>query len=306
MSFDTFNISIALVAQLIAEQFPQWADLPIRPVAVSGWDNRTFHLGNNMSVRLPSGQEYAAQVAKEQTWLPILAQQISIPISQPIAMGQPSHNYPFHWSIYRWIDGRSANTLNPDELDVNMIAVQLAEFLDEMHQIDTQLRQGYDGQAAGGPMTDRGGSPIFYDDEARATIMQLQGFIDTDMATVLWDAAIQSRWQKKPVWAHGDLSSGNILVKNRQLCAVIDFGSITIGDPACDLVIAWTFLHGESRQIFKELVNLDEDTWARARGWALWKAMITVAAMHDKTSSQVVVQFAIINDILDEHRKVSC
>jgi aminoglycoside phosphotransferase (APT) family kinase protein len=290
------EISVALVSQLIAEQFPQWADLPIRPVAVSGWDNRTFHLGDNMSVRLPSGQEYAAQVAKEQTWLPILAQQISIPISQPIAMGQPSQDYPFCWSVYRWIDGRSANMLNSDELDLNMIAVQLAEFLDEIHQIDS----------TGGPVTDRGGSPIFYDDEARATIMQLHNLIDTDMATIVWDAAIESAWHKPAVWAHGDLSSGNILVKNRQLCAVIDFGSITIGDPACDLVIAWTFLHGESREIFKKLVNLDDDTWARARGWALWKAMITVVVMQDKSSAQAVVQFAIINDILDEHRNVSC
>lgn len=117
MSLDTFNITVALVSQLIAEQFPQWADLPIRPVAVSGWDNRTFHLGDNMSVRLPSGQEYAAQVLKEQTWLPILSEHVSIPISQMIAMGQPSPNYPFHWSIYRWIDGQSANTLQPDELE---------------------------------------------------------------------------------------------------------------------------------------------------------------------------------------------
>jgi len=289
------DISVAVVSKLIAEQFPQWADLPISPVAVSGWDNRTFHVGDTMSVRLPSGQEYAAQVKKEQTWLPILAKHISIQISQPIAMGKPCQDYPFYWSVYRWIDGQSANAAERDTLDLNMIAAQLAQFLHEMHYIDTQ----------GGPVTDRGGSPIFYDEEARSTIVQLEGLIDTDIATVVWDQAIQSRWSKQPVWAHGDLSSGNILVKNRRLCAVIDFGSITIGDPACDLVIAWTFLHGESRQVFKELINLDEDAWARARGWALWKAMITVAAMQDKSSAQAQAQFAIINDILDEYRKIS-
>ena len=294
MSLDAFNITVALVSQLIAEQFPQWADLPIRPVAVSGWDNRTFHLGDNMSVRLPSGQEYAAQVVKEQTWLPILAHHISMQISQPIAMGQPSTQYPFHWSVYRWIDGQSANRLQPDELDLKMIAVQLAQFLDEMHKIDT----------TGGPVTDRGGSPIFYDDEARSTIIQLQDVIDADAATAVWDIAIQSRWNKPAMWAHGDLSSGNILVKDKRLCAVIDFGSITIGDPACDLVIAWTFLQGESRQIFKELVKLDDDTWARARGWALWKAMITVAVMENKNSVQACEQLRIMNDILDEHRKI--
>ncbi len=294
MSLDAFNITVALVSQLIAEQFPQWADLPIEPVAVSGWDNRTFHLGDHMSVRLPSGQEYASQVLKEHTWLPILVQHISMQISQPIAMGQPCQSYPFHWSVYRWIDGQSANTLQPDELDFNMIAVQLAQFLHEMHQIDTQA----------GPVTDRGGSPIFYDEQARSAISKLQNVIDVDVAAAVWNAAIQSSWHKPAVWAHGDLSSGNILIKDKQLCAVIDFGSITIGDPACDLVIAWTFLQGASRQIFKERINLDDDTWARARGWALWKAMITLAAMEDTTTLQACLQLRIINDILDEHGKI--
>lgn len=289
---NTLHITVALVTQLIAEQFPQWADLPIRSVAVSGWDNRTFHLGDTMSVRLPSSQEYAAQVTKEQTWLPIFAHHVSIQIAQPIAMGKPSQNYPFHWSVYRWLEGQSANTLPPDELDYNMIAVQLAQFLDEMHCIDT----------AGGHVTDRGGSPIFYDDQARSTIIQLQDIIDAKTATCVWDTAIQSRWNKPPVWAHGDLSSGNILVQDRKLSAVIDFGSITIGDPACDLVIAWTFLQGQSRHVFKEIVNLDKDTWARARGWGLWKAMITLAAMENKTSPQACAQLQIIHDILDEHR----
>lgn len=286
------EITTMLVMQLIAEQFPQWADLPIRPVAISGWDNRTFHLGDTMSVRLPSGQEYAPQVEKEQIWIPFLAQHLSIQISEPIAMGKPCSNYPFNWSVYRWIDGQSGNVLASEDLDFNSIACQLAQFLDELHQIDS----------TGGPVTDRGGSPIFYDDEARLTMTQLQDLIDVTKAKRVWEKAIESRWNKIPVWAHGDLSAGNILICNKQLYAVIDFGSITIGDPACDLVIAWTFLQGESRQIFKSLVNLDDNTWARARGWALWKAMITLAAMSDTTTVQARHQMRIIGDILDEHQ----
>lgn len=285
------NITVALVTQLIAQQFPQWAHLPITPVEFGGHDNRTFHLGDTMSVRLPSDQEYAAQVEKEQTWLPILAQHVSIQISQPIAMGQPSADYPFHWSVYRWIDGKSPNNFVIDEQSLKVIAAQLAQFLNEMHTIDS----------TGGPVTDRGGSPIVYDDEARSAIMTLQNLIDTDTATAVWDKAISSRWNQKPLWSHGDFSAGNILIKDNKLCAVIDFGSITVGDPACDLVIAWTFLTKESREIFRSLVNLDADTWARARGWALWKAMITLVAMQDKSSAQAIQQLHIINEILDEH-----
>jgi aminoglycoside phosphotransferase (APT) family kinase protein len=294
MSFDTCNISVALVSQLIAQQFPQWVGLPIRPVAVSGWDNRTFHVGDAMSVRLPSGQEYAAQVAKEQRWIPFLASQLSIPIPQPIAMGKPSKIYPWHWSVYRWIEGQSANLCDVSQQDFQVVAVQLAQFLNELHQIDP----------TDGPTTDRGGSPIVYDDEARSAMIALRNYIDVDVATAVWDCAISSRWQHAPVWSHGDLSSGNILLQNNRLCAVIDFGSITIGDPACDLVITWTFLQGESRKIFKDLVNLDEYTWARARGWALWKAMITVREMQDTSSLQALKQLQIIHDILNEHKGI--
>lgn len=294
MQNNIVSITISLVTQLVGDQFPQWADLSIIPVAVSGWDNRTFHLGDKMSVRLPSTAEYAPQVEKEQTWLPILASQLSIPISTPLAMGKPSKEYPFPWSVYAWIEGKSANMVNQDEVDLQAIAVQLAQFLHEMHAIDI----------TGGPVTDRGGSPFFYDDEARASITLLHGLIDTQKATAVWNIAISSQWNKDPVWAHGDLSAGNILVKDRQLCAVIDFGGITIGDPACDLVIAWTFFQEKARQIFKDAMNLDEATWARARGWALWKAMISLEPLQDKNSQQAQVQLQIINDILDEYKSV--
>jgi aminoglycoside phosphotransferase (APT) family kinase protein len=284
------DISVVTVQSLVQQQFPQCAHLEVSSIAVSGWDNKTFHLGDAMSIRMPSSKEYAHQVAKEQKWIPFLASHLSIQIAQPIAMGKPSPDYPFSWSVYRWLDGKSANTLSNDQLDFVAIAQQLAQFLHEMHQIDT----------AGGPVTDRGGSPIFYDKQARDSIVALEGLIDIKAATAVWEKAIASSWQKNPVWAHGDLSSGNILIQNCQLSAVIDFGSITIGDPACDLVIAWTFLHGKSRQIFKKLVDCDADTWARAAGWALWKAMITLVAMEDRTTLQARKQLHIINDVLQE------
>ena len=291
------EISLALVSDLIAEQFPQWAHLPIKPVELSGWDNRTFRLGTDMSIRLPSEECYAQQVQKEQKWLPVLAPRLSLRIPAPVAMGKPSKKYPFSWSIYRWIDGESVYSQDFDQMHLLQLAIQLAEFLNELHTIDS----------AGGPLPGfhnfyRGDSPSVYDTETRSAIAQLQGFINTEAVMSVWEKAISSKWSKKPVWIHGDLSVGNILIKDNKLIAVIDFGQMGVGDPACDLVIAWTFLKNESRKLFRSCVGLDSDTWARARGWALWKALITIVPLQDRNSSEVRKQKKIIDAILDEHK----
>jgi aminoglycoside phosphotransferase (APT) family kinase protein len=290
------EITLSLVTDLIAEQFPQWAHLPIRDVELSGWDNRTFRLGEEMSIRLPSAEEYAPQVQKEQKWLPLLASDLSLSIPEPLAMGQPSKNYPWNWSVYRWVEGKSANTLSFDDLHLQLFASRLAQFLNELHKID----------ATGGPFAGshnyyRGDSPAVYDAETRSAIAQSRGFIDVDAVTSVWEKAISSKWSKNPVWIHGDLSAGNILVKDSRLNAVIDFGCMGVGDPACDLVIAWTFLTNESRKVFRSHLCLDPDTWARARGWALWKALITIAQLIDKTCSEAMKQQQVIDEILNEH-----
>ncbi len=293
---DTLVIDAALAQRLVATQFPQWAHVPVKPVDVGGWDNRTFRLGDTMSIRLPSAQCYADKVHKEQTWLPRLAPQLSIAIPQPIAVGKPSAEYPWHWSIYRWLEGTSANLLPDARLNLPLIAQDLAQFLYELHAIDAT-----DVPLVGGPHNFyRGDSTKVYDTQTREALTQLEGVIDTHAATDLWNKAISSEWHKKPVWIHGDLSAGNILIDNGRLAAVIDFGGMGIGDPACDLVIAWTFLHGESREVFKSLVPLDPDTWTRARGWALWKALITLTPLKDKTSTEALKQKLIIAAVLSD------
>jgi aminoglycoside phosphotransferase (APT) family kinase protein len=295
-STDKVEITVALVTNLIAEQFPQWAHLPIKAVEFDGHDNRTFRLGNDMSIRLPSAQCYAPKVQIEHTWLPKLAPHLSVSIPQPLALGKPSRHYPWHWSIYRWIEGESANTLHFDDAHLPLIAAQLAQFLIQLHKIDTT-----GGQLPGPHNFYRGDSPLVYDAETRSAIAQLQGFIDVAAVTSVWQKALRSKWHKNPVWIHGDLSAGNILIKDNQLIGIIDFGGMGVGDPACDLVIAWTFLKNESRKIFRSHLNLDPDTWARARGWALWKALITLAPLQDKISTKAIKQKHIIDEILIEH-----
>ena len=291
----TSRITSTLVSKLIAEQFPEYVHLPIRPVKNGGIDNRTLHLGDEMLIRLPSTEEYILQVPKEQKWLPILAKHLSIPIPAPIALGRPSKDYPWNWSIYKWLDGESANNLSLDDKDLEQIAIDLAGFLRELHKIDLG-----DGPIPGNHNFLRGNHPSIYDADMRLYLQNLRGIIDTDKATALWEKAIDSRWEKGPAWIHGDFASGNFLIKDRRLSAVIDFGGTGIGDPACDLVIAWTFLRGKSRDVFKKAMDLDEDTWNRARAWAVWKACFEITELEDRKGLKALRQIKIIEDILSE------
>lgn len=287
------KITVELVKELITHQFPQWAHMPIRPVECGGHDNRTFHLGEEMVIRLPSAEEYAGKVHIEQTWLPLLAPKLSLTIPHPLALGQSSTNYPWNWSIYQWIEGKSLNTVHLNDHHLKLLATDLAQFLHELHAVDTH------GAPAAGPHNFfRGAHPLAYDSQTRLALAQLKDIIDVAEATAVWEKALRSSWNKNPVWIHGDLAPGNILVKESTLTAVIDFGGMGSGDPACDLVIAWTLFNKESRKAFKAAVCLDEGTWARARGWALWKALITLAELQDTSTPDALHQLHIIKEII--------
>ena len=217
-------IDAALVGRLVAAQYPRWADLPIRPVELAGWDNTTFRLGEDMSVRLPSAVAYAPQVEKEHRWLPRLAPLLPPPIPVPLAKGQPGEGYPFHWSVYRWLDGETAMTGRID--DVGEFAEALAEFLTALRRIDP----------AGGPLPGRhnffrGGPLRVYDAETRQAIVALEGRIDVFAAAAVWEAALAATWHGPPVWFHGDIAAGNLLVEGGRLSAVIDFGTSGGGRP---------------------------------------------------------------------------
>lgn len=292
------HISTDLVKKLIHDQFPQYAHLTIKPVAQGGHDNRTFHLGNEYSIRLPSAQGYERQVLKEQTWLPKIAPHLPLPISQPVAMGVPSADYPWKWSIYRWLQGESANCISLSDTALETIAVQLAHFLKEFHQFDAE-----GAPAPGLHNWWRAAHTSIYDEETRALIEAQKAYIDDNRARALWQRAIDSQWHQEPVWVHGDVASGNLLIKDNKLSAVIDFGCMGIGDPACDLTIAWTFFKGSSRKLFKAHVALDEQTWQRARGWAMWKALYEISVLVDKSGQ--AKQQQIINDVLEEDSQLN-
>lgn len=289
------EINADLVRRLVAAQFPQWADLPVRPVAVGGWDNRAFHLGETLVVRLPSAKRYAPQVEKDQTWLPRLAPHLPLPIPAPLAKGAPGEGYPGQWSIFAWLPGETALAAPPT--DRTGIARDIARFLAALQRIDAA-----DGPPAGPHNFFRGGPLATYDPETRSAVAALRDQIDGPAALKIWVAALGTTWTEAPVWVHGDVAASNLLVQDGRLCAVIDFGSCGVGDPACDLVIAWTFLEGESRTAFRAALPLDAATWARARGWALWKALITLAQAPGINPAGQDTARKVIEDLLAEHR----
>jgi aminoglycoside phosphotransferase (APT) family kinase protein len=287
------DVNASLVRELITAQFPHWAHLPIRPVESGGWDNRTFHLGDDMSVRLPSAEPYAAQVEKEHQWLPRLAPLLPLPIPVPLAMGAPACGYPWGWSIYRWLEGENATIERI--ADPRQFATSLAQFLMALQRIDP----------AGGPPPGlhnfyRGGPLSIYDSQTRQAIAALAGTIDGDAAAAVWEEALDAAWHGAPVWLHGDVAEGNLLVMRGHLSAVIDFGCCSVGDPACDVTIAWTLFSGNSREAFRTALSLDRATWLRGRGWALWKALITVAQYRDTDAAKARIAQRVIDAVLAE------
>lgn len=267
-------VGVEQVRRLVADQFPYLADLRIEPVAKGGWDNWTFHLGPELLVRLPSAAEYALAVDKEHLWLPALADRLPLPIPAPLAKGEPGAGYPYPWSIYRWLDGETAAV---DRIaDPVRFALDLAGFLAALQDVD----------AAGGPQPGvhnwfRGGTLRTYDKKVEHALVALDGHVDAALVREIWARAVGARWDGVDRWFHGDIASGNLLLAHGRLAAVIDFGTCGVGDPACDLAIAWTLLSVEGRAAFRERLSVDDATWARGRGWALWKTLSTYSRTFD-------------------------
>jgi len=262
---DKAGITVDLVARLVAEQFPQWADLPIRPAEVDGWDNTTFRLGETMSVRVPSADKYALQVDKEQRWLQVLAPQLPLPIPLPLGRGRPSPTLRRPWSVYSWLEGEPLRSQS--RVDTVALAEGLAGFLGALYACTPA------GPRPGAHSFQRGSHVSVWDDHVEANLRTLQDVVEVAAVREVWSAALAALPEMSPVWVYGDITGTNLLVRDSRLAAVLDFGCSAYGDPACDLTIAWTFLAGAARDRFVAGVPVAPSAWARARGWALWKAL---------------------------------
>lgn len=284
------EITKELVRKLISDQFPHWSELSVNAVPRSGWDNRTFRLGNTLSVRLPSAESYVPQVNKEQQWLPFLGDRLSIAIPEVQALGTPGHGYPWPWSVYNWIEGE----------DIDQSCTKGTEFVEPLAQFLTQLQSipTADGPAPGMHNYFRGGNLQHYNADTQLYLDQLAGHINVDTARNIWHDALKTSWSKAPVWIHGDLEASNMLASNGQLTAVIDFGNCAVGDPACDLVMAWTFFDDAARGEFRSQLLVDENTWKRAQAWALWKALFRMSQAIDKQNEEFYAANRLVETIL--------
>lgn len=268
----------ALVRRLVAAQFPPWAGLPVEPVASFGTDHAIYRLGEHLVARLPRIESATRQVAKEAAWLPRLAPHLPLAVPVPRAMGRPGEGYPFAWSVCEWLPGQPASE---PAADLTGVAVDLAAFVAALRRIDP----------AGAPERRRGsrGSPLAEGDEqVRRSVTELGDSIDGQAALRSWRESLDApAWDGAPTWLHGDLLPGNLLLVDGRLSAVIDFGTLGVGDPACDLLPAWNMFAGESRHRFRAELGADDASWLRGRGWALCQAVSALPYYWDTNPGMV-------------------
>jgi aminoglycoside phosphotransferase (APT) family kinase protein len=282
MHADEVDIDVPLVRRLLATQFPQWAGLPIKPVRPLGTDNALYRIGDEMVARLPRRERTSQTLQKELEWLPRLAPQLPLAIPLPKVNGIPAEGYPFPWSVYTWLKGENATGDSMPDLD--QLAIDLARFITALQKIDPT-----GGPSPGAHNFFRGVPLIARDEMTRTAIMSLGQAIDEDAVNAAWEAALRApEWNRPPVWVHGDLDPRNVLIEQRRLCAVIDFGCLGVGDPACDVMAAWKLFSSDARDTFRTELSVDESTWVRSRGWALSQAVMALSYYSEETNPTLV------------------
>lgn len=274
MELSDLVVDEAVARRLLTAQFPRWADLPLAPAPNAGTDNAVFRLGSELALRLPRASWSVRMVEKELRWLPVLAPELPLSVPVPRAIGRPTPDYPCTWAVYNWLPGTgAAPSLIADPIAA---ARDLAAFLAALQHLDATggPAPGGDNVYRGGRLGSRHDHSAVADHHIRARIAALRGLADTDKLTAAWDEAVSApAWDGPPRWVQGDLHPDNLLVRDGRLCGVIDFGCLAAGDPACDLMVAWTLLPPPARAVFRDALGVDTATWTRGRGWGMAMAL---------------------------------
>ncbi|MGC4810842.1 aminoglycoside phosphotransferase family protein [Micromonospora sp. DT228] len=268
MHADQVDVSADVVAALVAEQFPRWRGLPVRPLRSAGTVNALFRLGPEFVLRFPlrpsTEPALRDELRLEQEYAVLLAAHLPVAVPEPLALGAPGDGYPGSWTAYRFIPGE---TTQPDRIgDPDVFARDLAAVVVALRGIDTGGRS-WPGFGRGGPLAER-------DADVRAALAVSGELTDTAALAEVWDRCRDARRDDPAdVWIHADLMPGNLLVRDGRLAAVIDLESVKIGDPAVDLMPAWNLLDRGSRETYRRALGVDDATWERGRGWALEQAI---------------------------------
>ncbi|WP_330440027.1 aminoglycoside phosphotransferase family protein [Streptomyces griseoaurantiacus] len=290
---DTHTVDESLVRRLVAGQFPRWAGRSVERVASGGTVNAMYRLGEDMVVRLPLSRGGADDVPREWEWLPRLASHLPTSVPEVLGEGRPAEGYPWPWSVYRWLPGRTpeAGALRAPAA----LARDLAGFVAAMRGL----------VLPGAPRAYRGGPVALLDAGTRAAIEELRDIpeegVDCDAAAAVWEETLRGPdWDGAPVWLHADLMPGNLLVDadGGRLHAVIDFGCLGVGDPACDLFPAWNLLPAEAREVFREALGVDDATWIRGRGRALSQALLALPSYRDTNPAMAHNARYVIGEVL--------
>lgn len=294
---DEVETDEALVRRLLAAQLPQWADLPVERVRSAGTSHVIYRLGRDMCVRLPRIRSSAVQLDKEVRWLPALAPLLPLSVPVPLAKGEPGEGYPWCWAVCPWLEGDDAT--RERIADPRRAATALGRFILALQRIDPT-----GGPPPGEHNFHRGVPLAARDALTRDAIEALHGLIDTGAATAAWEAALRApAWQRPPVWIHGDLKCGNLLAVRGRIRGVIDFGGLGVGDPACDLIVAWELFSPRHRDAFRAVLQVDDASWARGRGWALSVALIALPYYLDTHPAMVRYARRLLGEVLTDHER---
>jgi aminoglycoside phosphotransferase (APT) family kinase protein len=284
MHADEVDIDGGLVRRLVASQHPEWASLPVEPVFPLGTDNANYRLGDELVVRLPRIPRSVSALEKEVEWLPRLGPRLPLAAPVPVAVGEPDDGFPFPWAVYTWLHGEPAT---PGRIaDPDRAASDLARFLMALRALDAAS-----GPGPGEHNVFRGEPLRLRDESTRRALTALGDLVDAHVLTAVWERALAAPdWDGPPVWIHGDLDSRNLLARDGRLSGVLDWGCLGVGDPACDVMVAWKTLPAEARVSFRTELGVDDATWARAHGWALSQAVGALSYYTDETNAVLVTE----------------
>ncbi len=286
MHADEVATDVALVRRLVAEQFPEWTELPVEALLPWGTDNALYRLGTDKVVRLPRIEWAAGGVARDFEWLPRLAPLLPVAIPVPIARGAPGEGYEWDWGVYPWLEGE---TPPPDADQPAALVGEVAAFVRALRAVD--VPDGPEGFRAG-PLGPR-------EEMVRDALAQLEGVIDTEAAAAAWEKARNVvEWDRPPVWLHGDLLPGNFLLRDGRLTGVIDWGGVGVGDPAAEMLAAWSLFDRAGRDEFRAQLEVDDATWERGRGWALSVGLIALPYYAETNPTLAATARRLIREVL--------